>query len=59
MSSNEAKLRAALQRLETSVEKVLSTRGYNKDAKGLKALHEMIKEQLIDANTRSATRAIR
>jgi hypothetical protein len=59
MNSHEAKLKAALDRLETSVRKILSTRGYSKDAKSLKLLQEMIREQLIHANTRSATRSIR
>ncbi|MBX3021094.1 MAG: hypothetical protein KF799_05400 [Bdellovibrionales bacterium] len=57
--SHEEQLKAALQRLETSVQKILSTRGYGKDAKQLKLLHEMIREQLTNANTRSATRTIR
>jgi hypothetical protein len=57
--NHEAKLKAALDRLETSVQKILSTRGYSKDAKSLKLLQEMIREQLIHANTRSATRSIR
>jgi hypothetical protein len=57
--SQEDELRAALQRLETSVQKILSTRGYSKDVKRLKALHEMIREQLTNANTRSSTRTIR
>lgn len=59
MNQDEAQLRAALQRLETSVQKILGTRGYSKDAKQLKLLHEMIREQLTNANTRSATRTIR
>lgn len=56
---DEKQLRNALARLETSVQKILNTRGYSKDAKTLRALHEMIREQLTHANTRSSTRTIR
>lgn len=59
MSESSGKLQAALERLETSTRKIIATRGYSKDAKSLKLLEEMIKEQLTHANTRSATRAIR
>jgi hypothetical protein len=56
---NARKLLASLARLETSSRKIVSTRGYNKDAKSLKLLEEMIKEQLQNANSRSSTRSIR
>lgn len=59
MSQDEKKLKAALERLETSTAKILETRGYTHDARKLKTLHEMIREQLIHANTRSSTRSIR
>jgi hypothetical protein len=59
MKKSEDKLKASLERLEKSTQKLLGTRGYNKDAKSLKALEEMIREQLTDANTRSSTRTIR
>ncbi len=59
MNDTEFKLKVALQRLETSVQKILDTRGYGKDVKGLKALEELIKEQLTHANTRSAARKVR
>lgn len=59
MNQDENKLKASLNRLETSVQEILKTRGYSKDAKSLKALQEMIREQLKDENTRSATRTIR
>lgn len=59
MSATEDKLKTALERLETSTRKVISTRGYSKDVKSLKVLEEMIREQLTNANTRSATRTIR
>ena len=57
--STEEKLKAALERLERSTHKVISTRGYTKDVKSVKALEEMIREQLTHANTRSSTRTIR
>jgi hypothetical protein len=59
MSESEDKLKAALVRLEQSTQKVIDTRGYTKDVKSLKVLEEMIREQLINANSRSSTRTIR
>jgi hypothetical protein len=59
MSSNEDELKNALNRLEASVQKILNTRGYSKDAKHLKLLQELIREQLTNANTRHPTRALR
>lgn len=59
MKETPTQLKAALERLETSTRKIISTRGYNKDAKSLKLLEEMIKEQLTNAHPRSSTRTIR
>jgi hypothetical protein len=60
MSEEKAqKLLASLARLENSSRKIVTTRGYSKDAKSLKLLEEMIKEQLQNANSRSSTRSIR
>lgn len=59
MNEREQQLLAALARLESSVQKILGTRGYSKDAKSLKLLQELIREQLTNANTRSATRTLR
>jgi hypothetical protein len=59
MNETEDKLKAALERLETSAQKIVNTRGYGKDAKSLKLLEELIREQLGNANTRSSTRTIR
>lgn len=59
MKESADKLRAALQRLEVSAQKIVATRGYGKDTKSLKMLEELIKEQLIHANARSSTRTIR
>jgi hypothetical protein len=44
--SKSAELKAVLERLETSTQKLLQTRGYSKDVKSLKALEEMIRDQL-------------
>lgn len=60
MSANsEEELKTALKRLETSVQKILETRGYNKDVKRLKILEEMIREQLTNGYSRHSTRTIR
>lgn len=55
----EKKLREALARLETSTSKILQTRGYSRDARALKLLEELIREQLTNGNTRNSTRTIR
>lgn len=57
--AGEKELQDALKRLEMSVQKVLETRGYSKDAKSLKILEEMIREQLTNGHSRSSTRTIR
>lgn len=57
--SQEDQLRAALARLEKATEKTINTRGYVRDAKSLKALEEMIREQLIHANSSRNSRLIR
>ena len=59
MNESPEKLRAALERLETSTRKVIATRGYTGDAKSLKLLTEMIKEQLTNAHPRNSARTIR
>ncbi len=57
--STEKKLKESLERLEKSVQQIMSTRGYNNDVKSLKILEEMIREQLGNAHTRHSTRTIR
>lgn len=57
--SAEDELKASLKRLEMSVQKLLETRGYSKDAKNLKMLEEMIREQLTNGHSRNSTRTIR
>lgn len=59
MSESQDRLKASLERLERSAQKIVATRGYSKDAKSLKILEETIKEQLTNANTRTATRPVR
>ncbi|HMN67767.1 MAG TPA: hypothetical protein PKC28_04435 [Bdellovibrionales bacterium] len=59
MNDTNDKLKIALARLEASAQKIIATRGYSRDAKSLKLLEEMVKEQLIHANSRTATRSIR
>jgi hypothetical protein len=61
MSESADQLNKALQRLETSTKEILATRGYNHDAKALKMLIELIKEQLTNElpNTRPTTRTLR
>ena len=59
MSVSEDKLKVALQRLELSTQKIVKTRGYTGEAKSLKALEEILREQLIHANTRPSARTIR
>ncbi len=57
--NSEEVLQTTLQRLENSTRKIVSTRGYNRDAKNLKALEELIREQLTNENTRSSNRSSR
>lgn len=55
----EDKLNATLVKLERATQRTIKTRGYSKDVQNLKNLVESIKEQLIHANTRSASRTQR
>ena len=59
MSDAEEKLQAALARLQISTKKIIQTRGYTREVKSLKALEEIIREQLIHAHSSPATRPIR
>ena len=52
-------LKPALDRLSEAAGKVLETRGYARDVKVVRALEELIREQIAHAHTRSATRTIR
>lgn len=57
--SQEKKLREALARLEASTGKILQTRGYSRDARALKLLEEIVREQLTNGHSRNSTRTIR
>ena len=48
----EKSLRKSLEKLESATENVIKTRGYTKEAKPMKALGELIREQLVNENTR-------
>jgi hypothetical protein len=52
-------LEKTLQKLEEMQTKLLETSGYNDDSRKLRLLAELIKEQLKNENTRSATRTVR
>lgn len=55
----ESHLIMALERIETSIEKIMSTRGYCKDAARLRMLKELIKEQVTHEDTSGSTRTVR
>lgn len=55
----EEQLQEALKRLEVATEKIMATRGYANDAKKMRLLVELIKEQVRHENTVSTTSAIR
>jgi hypothetical protein len=55
----EEQLLQALKRLELATEKIIATRGYAQDAKKMRLLVELIKEQVQNENSLSATSAIR
>ncbi len=59
MSDTEEKLKKALERLDKTSREMIKTRGYNQDARSLKLIEELIREQLINGNTRNSTRTIR
>ena len=49
----------SLGKLEKASERLLKTRGYVDEVSKIKALEELIKEQLRNENTRRSTRQIR
>lgn len=59
MSETEKSLRMALARLEQSAQKVVSTRGYTKEAAAIRTLEELIREQLKNENSRTTARKTR
>lgn len=59
MKEATGRLKQNLQRLEKSAQKIVETRGYTQDVEKIKMLGELIKEQLINENSRPATRTVR
>lgn len=59
MKSAKSLLEESLLRLELSAKKIVETRGYTREVEKIKILEELIKEQLINENTRSAARSLR
>lgn len=62
MNDSEAKLKKALERLEATAQSIIKTRGYTQDARAVKLLEELIKEQLLGGTherRRHSTRTIR
>lgn len=55
----EAKLKQALNRLETTTRKILETRGYGREAARLRLLSEIIREQLKNEDPDHTTRQVR
>ncbi len=55
----EQKLLEAMQKLDKAAEKVVSTSGYTDEAKKMRLLVEVIKEQIKSENTLSAARQVR
>lgn len=55
----EIQLVKALKKLEVATDHVMKTRGYSGDAKKMKLLMELIKEQIRNENSLSTTGAIR
>lgn len=55
----EMYLVTALKKLEDMTDKIISTRGYSQEAKRLKALQELIKEQLRNENSHHSARTSR
>ncbi len=52
-------LKNILNRLETSTQKILATRGYTKDCAHIRLLQELIKEQMSEENSGHTTRPVR
>lgn len=59
MKKNMEQLKNSLKKLEISAQKVVETRGYTKEVEKIRMLEELIKEQLINENSRHSTRQVR
>lgn len=49
-------LSVALKRLEKAYSEILKTKGYGEQSEKIKLLQEMVKEQVVNENTRTAAR---
>lgn len=58
-SETEEQLVEAMKKLEAAAEKVVETSGYTHDAKKMRLLVELIKEQIKNENTMSSARTVR
>lgn len=58
MRSKE-KLSKAIEKLESSAQKIIDTRGYSDESRRLKMLSEILKEQLRNEDSRYSTRPVR
>lgn len=52
----ESYLATALQKLETACAELMKQQGFNKETEKMKMLAELVKEQVKNENTRTATR---
>ena len=52
-------LEEALAKLDQSAKKIIETRGYTKQLEKIRMLEEMIKEQLLNEDSRSSARSPR
>lgn len=56
---NNLILQKSLQQLEQLARKIIETRGYTSESEKIRALEEIIKEQIINENSRHTTRQTR
>jgi TATA-binding protein-associated factor Taf7 len=55
----EVYLVEAMKKLDTATDKILKTNGYTQDAKKMRLMIELIKEQIRNENSMSTARAAR
>lgn len=55
----EVYLLEAMKKLDTATDKILKTNGYTQDAKKMRLMIELIKEQIRNENSMSTARAAR
>ncbi|MCB0412181.1 MAG: hypothetical protein KDD22_06615 [Bdellovibrionales bacterium] len=59
MSIKDSSLDHLLQKLESSARKIVETRGYTREARKIKVLEELLKEQVLSENSNNSTRPTR